>query len=224
MNRRDFLKHASAAAAGLLVMPPVLRPAPNARRRGDAFSLQLLTDAPAQALAALQPFWAEAGLGVEEISYSEFALPGAHLADLVFVHGETLVDYTRETTPLAKTLARLAHALRLPRPVMDPKLLSFARDDWREAPRRARIFHRNELIETLDLQRPGEFLVRGSLGPLGITVAGGRVQIVEAACRHKTCQRLGEISRRGESLVCIPNRLRIVIDGRRENRVDAVTA
>jgi hypothetical protein len=49
------------------------------------------------------------------------------------------------------------------------------------------------------------------------------VKIVSASCKHKTCMKLGAISRPGQSLVCIPNRLRVVIEGGNDFGVDGIT-
>ncbi len=46
-----------------------------------------------------------------------------------------------------------------------------------------------------------------------VTVKNGSVAVVEADCPDCVCVRTGEISRTGESIVCIPGHLIISVDG-----------
>lgn len=53
-------------------------------------------------------------------------------------------------------------------------------------------------------------------GPAGLTVLlvdGGRVRVLQSSCPQHLCQRQGAISRQGETLVCLPNRLLVRITG-----------
>ena len=55
------------------------------------------------------------------------------------------------------------------------------------------------------------------------TIEAGGVRLTEAPCRQQICRRQGRISRRGETIVCVPNRLVIAITGAAGSRdVDAV--
>jgi hypothetical protein len=40
-----------------------------------------------------------------------------------------------------------------------------------------------------------------------VVISGGRVSVTEASCKNQVCVRHGSISRPGESIVCLPNRL-----------------
>lgn len=53
-----------------------------------------------------------------------------------------------------------------------------------------------------------------------VIVEDGTVRVENSDCRDKTCEKFGKISNAGESIICIPNRLRIRISGKSE--VDAV--
>jgi len=53
-------------------------------------------------------------------------------------------------------------------------------------------------------------------GPLGTTVVvieKGTARIAESPCPNHTCIHMGRISRRGEIIVCVPNRVVVTISG-----------
>lgn len=50
---------------------------------------------------------------------------------------------------------------------------------------------------------PGENLVR---------IEGGEVSVVSASCKNQVCVKHGAISKPGESIVCLPNRLVVSIE------------
>ena len=45
-----------------------------------------------------------------------------------------------------------------------------------------------------------------------VMINGGKVSVSEASCKNKVCVRHGAISRSGESIVCLPNRLVVRIE------------
>lgn len=61
-----------------------------------------------------------------------------------------------------------------------------------------------------------ELVVRGYQGESRLEVDGVRVRMVDSACPDKLCVRTGWISRPGESIVCLPNRVVIEVVGERE--------
>ena len=56
-----------------------------------------------------------------------------------------------------------------------------------------------------------------------LRIAGGEASIVEANCGDHTCVRTGAISREGETIVCLPHRLVIRIEGGKASGFDAGT-
>ncbi len=54
-----------------------------------------------------------------------------------------------------------------------------------------------------------------------VTIAGGRCAITQADCPDQVCVKTGWISRGGQSIVCVPNRIVITVSG--GAAVDAVT-
>ena len=55
-----------------------------------------------------------------------------------------------------------------------------------------------------------------------LTIAGGRVSVAEADCGDHTCVNTGWISRQGESIICLPHRLVIHVEGGAAPALDAV--
>ena len=56
-----------------------------------------------------------------------------------------------------------------------------------------------------------------------VRVQSGTVCIADADCPDRTCVRMGAISRAGETLVCLPHRLTITLEGAAGSALDAVT-
>lgn len=52
-------------------------------------------------------------------------------------------------------------------------------------------------------------------------ITGGTVSVVEANCGDHTCVRTGSISREGETIVCLPHRLVVRVEGGAASGFDA---
>jgi hypothetical protein len=71
--------------------------------------------------------------------------------------------------------------------------------------RRARMVGPAGSMATFDLDREGDRAFRGRDGRwLVVTVSHGTVEVADASCRHRHCQRQGRIGLAGERLVCAP--------------------
>ena len=76
----------------------------------------------------------------------------------------------------------------------------------------------------LSLDMDATETVKGSRGEAVIVVENGSVRIAESDCPHNYCVRMGNISRRGELIVCVPNRIIVTIKGGSEREsIDGVT-
>ncbi len=64
--------------------------------------------------------------------------------------------------------------------------------------------------------------VRGPLGETEIVVEGGAARVVASPCRRKVCVRMGRAARRGDLLVCVPNRVVVEVDGSETGALDAI--
>ena len=54
-----------------------------------------------------------------------------------------------------------------------------------------------------------------------LQIAGGAAAVVEADCGDHTCVRTGAVSREGETIVCLPHRLTVRIEGGGASGFDA---
>jgi len=71
----------------------------------------------------------------------------------------------------------------------------------------------NSIVERLDLNHDQHLVVVGRLGETEIEVKGGRVRVVRSPGPWKLCIRRGWISKPGETLICLPNRVTVEIPG-----------
>ena len=80
-----------------------------------------------------------------------------------------------------------------------------------------------EKVYRLSLSEDREISLMGPLGETRVCVADNRVWITQAPCPHKTCMRMGKVTRAGDMIVCIPNKIFIRVEGERETVLDGVT-
>ena len=72
------------------------------------------------------------------------------------------------------------------------------------------------------LKKSGTFPLNGGTNIL--VVENGEAWVSEADCPDKVCMGMGKISRNGEFIACLPNRLLIVIEGAAEQSpIDGMT-
>lgn len=64
--------------------------------------------------------------------------------------------------------------------------------------------------------------VEGAIGTSVIEIQKGRVRMIESACDHKLCIKKGWTYRTGDSIVCLPNRVRVKVIGK-QRKIDAIT-
>nr|NIS40466.1 NusG domain II-containing protein [Desulfuromonadales bacterium] len=55
--------------------------------------------------------------------------------------------------------------------------------------------------------------LQGPLGETIVSIGNGRVCVLDSPCPHKVCMGMGAVSRSGELVACVPNRLLIRIEG-----------
>ena len=81
----------------------------------------------------------------------------------------------------------------------------------------------NRMQENHSLGKNQTVTIAGVLGNTDITIQDRKAWISKAPCPHQICVNMGKISREGESLVCLPNRVLVFITGKADNTIDAVT-
>jgi hypothetical protein len=68
-----------------------------------------------------------------------------------------------------------------------------------------------EWVFPLDTRQTLE--VEGPLGDTIVEISGGAVRVVDSPCPEKICVKTGQISRPGQTIACLPNRVFVVIRG-----------
>ncbi len=71
------------------------------------------------------------------------------------------------------------------------------------------------------LSKNGVFVLNG--GSNTLVVENGEAWVSEANCPDKVCMGMGKISRNGEFIACLPNRLLVVVEGGEPALTDAKT-
>ena len=69
----------------------------------------------------------------------------------------------------------------------------------------------------MNLARDGEMKLPGCV----VRVENGSVFVTGSTCPDKVCERTGKISKSGEGIICVPNRVSIEISGESETDVIA---
>ena len=57
-----------------------------------------------------------------------------------------------------------------------------------------------------------------------VTISGGNVIVSEASCKNQVCVHHGQISKPGESIVCLPNRLVVSSESEEGGGYDSITS
>ncbi len=73
-------------------------------------------------------------------------------------------------------------------------------------------------VEKLTLQ--GDYLEK-EINGVTVCRENGEIYVKEANCPDKVCVRSGKISKTGEGIICVPNRVAVEISG--ESQLDAMT-
>ena len=81
------------------------------------------------------------------------------------------------------------------------------------------IYQNGERVKELSLDRQEEYTVTGVYQNL-VRIENGQVAVVESNCPGEDCIHQGWIKEAGRSIVCLPNRMEIRIEG--ESEVDFV--
>ena len=83
------------------------------------------------------------------------------------------------------------------------------------------IFSGNREVYVLSLSTDTVITVEGKIGKSKIEIKGGKVRMLYSPCPLKICEKQGFISREGQEIICVPNRIIIKIKG--EKNIDEVT-
>lgn len=80
-----------------------------------------------------------------------------------------------------------------------------------------------ETVMELPLDQDTRLVLGEGEGTNTLTVSGGTAQIVQADCPDQVCVRQGAVRYAGESIVCLPHRLIVTIEGGAAGGIDGST-
>lgn len=83
------------------------------------------------------------------------------------------------------------------------------------------VYQEGKKVQELSLYEDREILIENSYTNK-LQVKSGKVAIVESDCPGMDCVHSGWIGEKGRSLVCLPNRVEIRIEGQAESEVDFI--
>ena len=83
------------------------------------------------------------------------------------------------------------------------------------------VYQEGEKIQELSLHKDREILIENSYTNK-LKVENGKVSIAESDCPGMDCVHSGWIWEKGRSLVCLPNRVEVRIEGETESDVDFI--
>ncbi|MBE6824173.1 MAG: NusG domain II-containing protein [Ruminococcaceae bacterium] len=82
-----------------------------------------------------------------------------------------------------------------------------------------------EVVRTVELNPFDDELtlyeVKGEF-PVTIVIESDSVYVKSASCPDKLCEHTGEITRAGQSIVCLPAKVSVTLEGKSKNDLDAV--
>ncbi len=90
-------------------------------------------------------------------------------------------------------------------------------------PRTATVQVAGERVASLDLDRDTTITVDGPLGTTRVEVADHRVRVARSPGQRQLCVRRGWLEQPGEQVVCLPNRVRVALEGGADTQLDAIT-
>lgn len=79
-----------------------------------------------------------------------------------------------------------------------------------------------EVVELSRLSAPEERTITGTHDTLHVLLTSDGVEVKDSTCPNQDCVRTGCITRPGQSIVCLPARVSVVLTGASENAVDVV--
>jgi len=65
----------------------------------------------------------------------------------------------------------------------------------------------NDIYGTYPLSEDKKIEVEGILGVTTVIIENGEAYVFDSPCPNKTCIHMGKIKKRGDTIVCIPNRI-----------------
>ncbi len=81
----------------------------------------------------------------------------------------------------------------------------------------------NAPVQRVPLRMDRTINLEGEKGRVILEVREGTVRVVQSSCLQKICVNTGWINRPGQTIVCLPNKVLITIEGKESSKADAVS-
>ena len=88
---------------------------------------------------------------------------------------------------------------------------------------KAVVYIDGEVSATYDLNQPGKYSIDTEKGQNLLVIKDGKADMSEADCPDGLCVKQHGIQKTGETIVCLPHRVVIEIEGGQMNELDGVT-
>jgi hypothetical protein len=234
MNRRNFLQ-AGGIGAGLITMGLLSGKSNNLLARNnriqnsefriqnfESFSLEILTDRPDTAISLVKDFIPT--LRIKNVTFSQNLFPGEHQGDIAFVGDSGLINFREANDSISQQLHKISRKLNLPKRIVNPTLLTFRTDIKALKPEFINIFRDNIIINRIDINNNhNELVLPTQKGEMVLQIRNGSAKVISSSCKHKTCMNHGIINRAGQNIICIPNRIRVSIEGKNSYGIDGIS-
>lgn len=76
---------------------------------------------------------------------------------------------------------------------------------------------------TYPLDSEATIHVPGPLGDTVVAIRDGAVEVLSSPCPEKICVKTGKVSKPGQWIACLPNRVFVAVRGRRNEQPDAIS-
>ena len=87
----------------------------------------------------------------------------------------------------------------------------------------AEIYLDNQLLYTVSLNETRHIILDGSVGQVEVNIDKGDIWIHEVTCPDQICKKMGRINRSGQVIVCVPNKIVILVKGKHPYQMDALS-
>lgn len=88
---------------------------------------------------------------------------------------------------------------------------------------KAIVYVDGEESASYDLSENGVYEIQTEYGSNLLVIWGGKADVTEADCPDGLCVKQHSIDKTGETIVCLPHRVVVEIEGGQESNLDAVT-
>ncbi|TAL70896.1 MAG: hypothetical protein EPN82_00925 [Bacteroidetes bacterium] len=228
MNRRQFVEGSIFAAGGMVATGRLLAKnsnkinSTNLYTNKNTIDLELLCDDSGIAFDSISSFLKL--LNVSNVKIEEHQLIGDYIGDVVFIYNNCLVNYKSDNTKHGHIIRNISETLKLPRKIKNPTLIKAISVNKDSFPKYVNVFSDNKITERYKIsEEKKDIHIKAEKGELVFSITNNSVFATHSSCKHKNCIHTGAIRKAGQNIICIPNNIRIALDGNHRRDIDSIT-